>query len=531
MTVFTEADTGNNHLRFTNVDRTITQTEANLAPDYYDNAITSEERAGKYVIAFNIDHVNFTDASNYSDMAIGIADPDNADLTFGSWFGADQFSVGLWYGEDIYREGIRDTTYQLSYNPGYYSGQRVLLAVDTTLQLIWWKIDDLDWNAGIGSLSPDVPDPALGLGGYDYGSALSPGNLVGAVVAGVTVASYSEGGGIPDDNIPIITMDATPLASEIPDGFSPWDESPVPVWPTSLPQCPLEINYVEQPHYNVVRTEMESGRARHRRRYPQVFAKLAMTWCMTGPQLAEFKRWLREDVGASFFEIDLLLDEAIETVTARFTPQDKITIEPLTPDLWRVDVVLEIKDIPDFDSALLTNIAGGVLGTIGEFALGEGEAVISSDGALNVGAWPSALPDCPLITGFKQEPQLNIIRSNVDTDSAGRQDTRRTGLAVITLTWMMSGEQVMLFKQWIEKVLFFTSFFDISLRLDFTRTVRARFIPQQSPLITYVAPDLFQVDAQLEVDDRRSTSGETVANAYNANLGTLGEQAIGEQSA
>ncbi len=297
-------------------------------------------------------------------------------------------------------------------------------------------------------------------------------------------------------------------------------------WPGTLPG-PLAADYVQEPKHNVLRTEMESGRARHRKRFPQAYSRLALSWAMTSTELSEFKTWLRLEAGPRFFDIDLMLDGAPRTVEARFTPADKVTITHTPPDLWRVDAVLEIRDQPR--PITVPNIYGAHLGAIGEFSHGQQSSAGNADATLEVPtlAWPEFLPQAPIVDGYSQEPQFGLLRSSLETGLA-RQSSRHQNLSRVTLSWLMTDAQLVLFRQWLEYTVKSTSFFTITLKLDFDKVVRARFAIDEQPSIAYITENLWRVAAVLEVDDRTFAQPGTVPNVFGAGLGAIGQLAIGQ---
>lgn len=104
------------------------------------------------------------------------------------------------------------------------------------------------------------------------------------------------------------------------------------VWPTYLPEKPLLVGHRESLISGVVRTKMESGRARQRRVTDPGPQRLTLNWAMTGNQLKVFKAWLAEIVSwVDFFEFDLPDSETtVRSVLARFTDRN-ISYTYVTP--------------------------------------------------------------------------------------------------------------------------------------------------------------------------------------------------------
>ena len=78
-------------------------------------------------------------------------------------------------------------------------------------------------------------------------------------------------------------------------------------WPDQLPLPTLE-GYAIQPGEAILRTEMEAGPARQRRRFTNVPSRIAVRWVMRVEQFALFEAWHRWAAaeGGAWFEIDLL---------------------------------------------------------------------------------------------------------------------------------------------------------------------------------------------------------------------------------
>ena len=78
-------------------------------------------------------------------------------------------------------------------------------------------------------------------------------------------------------------------------------------WPDRLPLPTLEV-YGVQPGEAVLRTEMEVGPARQRRRFTDVPGRIAVRWVLRPDQFALFEAWYRwvAAEGGAWFEMDLL---------------------------------------------------------------------------------------------------------------------------------------------------------------------------------------------------------------------------------
>ena len=116
-------------------------------------------------------------------------------------------------------------------------------------------------------------------------------------------------------------------------------------WPATLP-LPTIDGYSIRPGEAIVRTEMEAGPARQRRRFTQVPSRIAVRWLLRQDQFALFESWYRWHAkeGAEWFEIDLLGGIGLSDHEARFTRQ--FEARPRGGVLWEVISELEIRERP-----------------------------------------------------------------------------------------------------------------------------------------------------------------------------------------
>ena len=123
-------------------------------------------------------------------------------------------------------------------------------------------------------------------------------------------------------------------------------------WPTTLPLPSIE-GYGLHPGEAILRTEMEAGPARQRRRYTQVPSRISARWVFRREQFALFEAWYRWHAkeGGEWFEINLLGGLGLVVHEARFTrPFDA---QPRSGVLWEVSSELEIRERPTLDEDAL----------------------------------------------------------------------------------------------------------------------------------------------------------------------------------
>lgn len=92
-------------------------------------------------------------------------------------------------------------------------------------------------------------------------------------------------------------------------------------YPKELP-LPLREGYGMQTVSPLQRTQMDSGRARQRRRFTSVPTIVSVSWTMSDPEAALFESWFRHTImdGAAWFECPLQTPYGgLDHYTARFT--------------------------------------------------------------------------------------------------------------------------------------------------------------------------------------------------------------------
>jgi len=124
-------------------------------------------------------------------------------------------------------------------------------------------------------------------------------------------------------------------------------------WPQTLP-LPTVQGYGVQPGEAILRTEMEAGLARQRRRFTDVPTKVSVRWIMRRDQYAIFEGWYRWHArqGASWFAITLLGGLGLLEQEARFTRQFSSRLLA-GGTLWEITSELEIRERPVLDEGLL----------------------------------------------------------------------------------------------------------------------------------------------------------------------------------
>lgn len=118
-----------------------------------------------------------------------------------------------------------------------------------------------------------------------------------------------------------------------------------PVFPVTLPK-PSMRHYSLTPMNNVLRTEMESGPARTRRRYISVPTDVSVTWTLTLAELDAFQTFYRETIydGAGWFQMPVVMGDGEAMRKARF--KQPYQAEAIANEhVWRVTATLEVMEL------------------------------------------------------------------------------------------------------------------------------------------------------------------------------------------
>lgn len=123
----------------------------------------------------------------------------------------------------------------------------------------------------------------------------------------------------------------------------------LPAFPDGLP-CPLRDGYGFVPPNNIVRTDMQSGRARQRIEFTNLPTLTAPTlnWIFTDVQARLFEAWSAQVAGAGWFTIELLTPLGFDDYEVRFTETPKGG--QLTGKfLWAYSAPCELRERPILD--------------------------------------------------------------------------------------------------------------------------------------------------------------------------------------
>lgn len=116
-------------------------------------------------------------------------------------------------------------------------------------------------------------------------------------------------------------------------------------WPNTLPK-PRLVGYSIQPQNSVIKTQMEAGPNRYRKRYTAVPMDVRGTLMLNAAQMAVFKAFYQTDInyGADWFTFDgLNLGEGY-SVASEVHFAEPYQASYLERGLWNVSFNLEVRN-------------------------------------------------------------------------------------------------------------------------------------------------------------------------------------------
>ena len=121
------------------------------------------------------------------------------------------------------------------------------------------------------------------------------------------------------------------------------------VYPIQLPP-PIREGYEFAPVSSMVRTEMQSGRARQRRRFTSVPTMASVSWILTAVQARYFESWYEGVLtsGSEWFEMPLITPLGNFRHVVRFTDIYRGPT-PITVNHFKYTAQLEMRDRPIVD--------------------------------------------------------------------------------------------------------------------------------------------------------------------------------------
>jgi len=139
------------------------------------------------------------------------------------------------------------------------------------------------------------------------------------------------------------------------------------VWPETLPPPRVE-GYSFSPRPSLLRTEMETGAARHRLRSLTAHYQVQAEWRFSQDGFAIFDAWwaLNTRMGEQWFVLPLAVPLEVQAVEARFLAPWQAELLPA--QRWRVAAQLEIRDLQRLtaDELAVASVYGNAAMALGE---------------------------------------------------------------------------------------------------------------------------------------------------------------------
>lgn len=114
----------------------------------------------------------------------------------------------------------------------------------------------------------------------------------------------------------------------------------MPDWPTSLPALPLAESYGETQAVTVIRTEMETGPAKARRRTTAGVSLLNLSYILSRAEAATLEEFFENELAGGALQFSFPHPRKAQTVGCRFRRPPALS--PINGDYFRAGVELEV---------------------------------------------------------------------------------------------------------------------------------------------------------------------------------------------
>ena len=127
-------------------------------------------------------------------------------------------------------------------------------------------------------------------------------------------------------------------------------------YPSALPPANIQ-GFTLTPQQNIIRTDMESGPARQRRRFTREPTIATVSWLFTIEEMSIFEYWFDNiaEHGAAWFSVQIISGKGVQSVNARFTEPWNAAARP---GYFTVSAKLEIENIPTITEAQYNTLTG-----------------------------------------------------------------------------------------------------------------------------------------------------------------------------
>lgn len=115
----------------------------------------------------------------------------------------------------------------------------------------------------------------------------------------------------------------------------------MPTWPAELPQSPQVAGYSESPQSQVLRTQMDAGPAKTRRRFTAATRTIPVRYQLTAEQVAVFEAWFENVIAGGALPFDWPYRAGVVTALVAGEPPYRLT--PVAGPWWQLDMQLELQ--------------------------------------------------------------------------------------------------------------------------------------------------------------------------------------------
>lgn len=119
----------------------------------------------------------------------------------------------------------------------------------------------------------------------------------------------------------------------------------MPTWPTSLPQKPLQQGYDENKPNTLIRTQMDKGPDKVRRRFTAGVRTFGTQFLLSDTQVSTLETFIDDELEGGALRFDWTHPRTGASVSFRIVPQGEdalLSYSAVSDNLYRVQMQLEI---------------------------------------------------------------------------------------------------------------------------------------------------------------------------------------------
>lgn len=119
----------------------------------------------------------------------------------------------------------------------------------------------------------------------------------------------------------------------------------MPTWPTDLPRLPLADGYSETPQSQVLRSSVDAGPSKTRRRFTAATREIPVNFTLTTAQADTFEAWFDADIQGGSLPFDMTHPRTGATVSMLIAGDPPYQLTPIGTgrEYWRLSMQLEVQ--------------------------------------------------------------------------------------------------------------------------------------------------------------------------------------------